>query len=148
MGKDSVLMACNWAMALAGIVVVALSVTPMFSSLPPSPRWAPAPTMRELSNPNPVVSGLPKPGIQQNRAQSTLANPGATPAIAKQADEEAKQSQMTQPNQSSTSGQQTEQAPQASQPPSGRKEMHRAVPQPPPPNVIPVSKYRPDLGDF
>jgi hypothetical protein len=146
MSKDSVLMACNWAMALAGIIVVVLSVTPMFSSLPPSSRWVPAPAVPELSGP--VVSDLPKPAIQQSRAQSIPANIGAAPVVVKQADEATKQSQMTQPNQPSTPSQQTQQAPQASQPPSGRKEMHHAVPQPLPPNVIPMSKYRPDLGDF
>jgi hypothetical protein len=142
MSKASILMACNWAMALAGIVVVALSVRPMFS-----PPWVPAPAAPELSSP--VVPNLPKPAIQQSRAQSIPANLGAAPAVVKQTVEATEVSPMTQPNQpTSTPSLQTQQAPQASQPPSSRKEMHRAVPKPTPPNVIPVYKYRPELGDF
>lgn len=132
-------------MALAGIVVVALSVTPMFSPQPLS-RWVPPPASPELSSP--VVPDLPKPAIQQSRAPSVPVDLGAAPAVVEQAGDATKQSQMTQPNQPGTPSQQTQQAPQASQPPSGRKEMYHAVPQPPPPNIIPVSKYRPDLGDF
>lgn len=139
MSKASIWVACNWAMALAGIVVVALSVAPLFSPLPSS-RWAPAPVVPELSSP--VVPELPKPAIQQSQAPSVPANLGAAPVVVNQAGEATKLSQMTQPSQ------QTQPGPQDSQPPSDRKGMHHAVPQPLPPNVIPMSKYRPDLGDF
>ena len=145
MNKASIWMACNWAMALAGIVVTALSVKPMFSQLPAS-RWVPTRAVPELSSP--VVPDFPKPAIQQSRAQSVPANLAAAPVVVKEAGEATTQSQMTQPSQPSTPSQQTQSDPQASQPPSGQKGMYHAVPQPPPPNVIPMSKYRPDLGDF
>jgi hypothetical protein len=149
--KASIWMVCHWAMAVAAIVVVAVSVAPMFSPLPSS-DWVPTAAAPELSST--AVTDRPKPANQPGQAQPVPTNPAVASVTAKHAGDAAKQTQPSQPSpptqisQPSTPSQQTQPAPKASQPPPTREGIIQGVSQPLPPNVIPVSKLRPDLGDF
>jgi len=130
MRKTTVCMACNWAMAAVGVVAVAVGVGSMF--LPPqSAHWAPAGdhplpasalSVATSNSSETSVEGSQPRSVQTDFTAASIAGPSMK-----------------------LDGQPVS---QPMWPHSADEGLIYGVPGPLPPNVIPVSRLRPGLGDF